>query len=542
MRAAFVGEKENAGKKAFVRCVRRKSPLLSDVSDGLSDLRVSRGVEMSDFASWSNQIAMEKAKMNINPYERFAEHAYICLRITWMQDMATLEALHTEWKSLQPLKDEDQLRLNQKFMLEFNYNSNHIEGNTLTYGQTELLLLFGKVVDAANMKDLEDMKASNVGLNMMKDQAGTEFPLTEMFVRQLHHTILREDYTVYRQLPGGQQTSYVVHAGVYKTRPNSVITRAGERFEYASPEETPALMTDLVQWYNEEEAKGELSLAELCALFHYRYIRIHPFEDGNGRIARLLVNYILCRHDYPMIVVKSADKANYLNTLSLCDAAVGTVPSVGAHAEVEQIRPFVAYVEQCMERALTTCIKAAKGQSIEEDDDFIKEARIAQRMKKQQDAEAAAARKKCPEEVWNVLEFVFLPLSEAFCKAVDGLNEVFRFSQLEKWNLLSKTAEADGGLHVGRVMRRTDDSQMSEFIDKAHSMWFKCTMMSPQDPCRPGFKMEKAFYVRFFDDHYFVDGILNKNFPYGKYPTEDEKRQIVSQFKKDILEELKEKL
>ena len=459
-----------------------------------------------------------------------------------MQDMATLAELYTEWKSLQPLKDEDQLRLNQKFMLEFNYNSNHIEGNTLTYGQTELLLLFGKVVDAANMKDLEDMKASNVGLNMMKDEAGTEYPLTEMFVRQLHHTILREDYTVYRQLPGGQQTSYVVHAGQYKTRPNSVITRTGERFEYASPEETQALMTDLVQWYNEEEAKGELSLAELCALFHYRYIRIHPFEDGNGRIARLLVNYILCRHDYPMIVVKSADKENYLNALSLCDANVGPVPSVGAHAEIEQIRPFVAYVEQCMERALTTCIKAAKGQSIEEDDDFIKEARIAQRMKKQQDAEASAAKKKCPEEVWNVLEFVFFPLSEAFCKAVDGLNEVFRFSYLEKSNLLSKTAEAKGGLHVNRVTRQTSDIQVSDFVDGAHSMWFTCTMMHPQDPQRPDFKMEKAFYVRFFEDHYFVDGILNKNFPYGKYPTEDEKRQIVSQFKKDILEELKEKL
>ena len=456
--------------------------------------------------------------------------------------MATLAELYKEWKSLQPLKDEDQLRLSRKFMLEFNYNSNHLEGNTLTYGQTELLLLFGKVVDAANMKDLEDMKASNVGLNMMKDQAGTERPLTEMFVRQLHHTILREDYTVYRQLPGGQQTSYVVHAGVYKTRPNSVITRTGERFEYASPEETPALMADLVQWYNEEEAKGELSLAELCALFHYRYIRIHPFEDGNGRIARLLVNYILCRHDYPMIVVKSADKENYLNALSLCDANVGPVPSDGARAGIEQIRPFVAYVEQCMERALTTCIKAARGQSIEEDEDFIKEARIAQRMKKQQDAEASAARKKCPEEVWNVLEFVFFPLSEAFCKAVDGLNKVFRFSQLEKSDRLSKTAEASGGLPLNREMRQAGDGPIREFAVEAQSMWFTCTMRAPQDPCRPDFKMEKSFYIRFFEDHYFVDGILNRNFPYGSYPTEEEKRQIVSQFKKDILEELKEKL
>lgn len=459
-----------------------------------------------------------------------------------LDDNMTLEQLHTEWKSLQPLKDEDRLRLNQKFMLEFNYNSNHIEGNTLTYGQTELLLLFGKVVDAANMKDLEDMKASNVGLNMMKEQALSEYPLTETFIRQLHQTILREDYTVYRQLPGGQQTSYVVHAGTYKTRPNSVITRTGEVFEYASPEETPALMKDLVEWYNEEEGKGNLSLAELCALFHYRYIRIHPFEDGNGRIARLLVNYILCRHDYPMIVVKSADKENYLNALSTCDGFVGTAPSAGSHAEISQIRPFVEYIEKCMERALNICIKAANGESIEEDDDFIKEARIAQRLKKQQIAEAESVKHKCPEEVWNVLEFVFMPLSEAFGKAVDGLNSVFRFSFTSRSNLLSKTADSKGGLNVNYVMRELRDSQLNDYISNAESVWFKCTMMSPQDPPCPDLHIEKAFYIRFFDDHYFVDGILNKNFAYGKYPTEEDKQKVISQFKKDILDELKEKM
>lgn len=106
------------------------------------------------------------------------------------------------------------------------------------------------------------------------------------------------------------QTSYVIHAGQYKTRPNSVITRYGDRFEYASPEETPGLMGDLVDWYNAAEKEGKLSPVELAALFHYRYIRIHPFEDGNGRIARLMVNYILTRHDYPMIVVRSRKKVS----------------------------------------------------------------------------------------------------------------------------------------------------------------------------------------------------------------------------------------
>ena len=456
--------------------------------------------------------------------------------------METLEQLYTEWKSLQPLKDEDQLRLNRKFMLEFNYNSNHIEGNTLTYGQTELLLLFGKVVDAANMKELEDMKASNVGLNMMKEQALSEYPLTETFIRQLHQTILREDYTVYRQLPGGQQTSYVVHAGVYKTRPNSVITRTGERFEYASPEETPALMKDLVQWYNEEEQRGVLSLAELCALFHYRYIRIHPFEDGNGRIARLLVNFILYRHDYPMIVVQSSDKENYLNALSTCDGFVGTVPSAGSHAEISQIGPFVEYIVKCMERALNTCIKAAKGQSIEEDDDFMKELKILERQKKQDIAAEASKLRFSKEEVWNILEYVYFPLVEGFEKAIHTANDVFRFSQMQWYNLLSKSKEMRGGLHVNQVMRSTQNSQIMDFVNNAQSMWFGCELMNPMHPTSMRFQIEKRFYITFFDDHYFVDGILNKNFPYGKYPTEEDKQKIVSQFKKDILDELKEKM
>ena len=243
------------------------------------------------------------------------------------------------WNGIQPISERDRERLSRKFTVDFNFNSNHIEGNTLTYGQTELLLLFGKVVGEAQMKDLEEMKASNVGLKMMQEQAGLkDMPLTQNFIRQLHKTLIREDYTVHTKMPGGQQGGYVIHAGQYKTRPNSVITRYGDRFEYASPEETPALMADLVNWYNAEEQSRKLSAIELAALFHYRYIRIHPFEDGNGRIARLMVNYILSRHDYPMIVVRSRDKQNYLEALHQSDLEVGSAPSLGAHAPLMVVR------------------------------------------------------------------------------------------------------------------------------------------------------------------------------------------------------------
>lgn len=258
--------------------------------------------------------------------------------------MATLKRALEAWHSIQPLSSRDRDRLSRRFTIDYNYNSNHIEGNTLTYGQTEILLLFGKVVGEAYVRDVHEMTASNVGLKMMITEAAVkEMPLTQSFIRALHKTLLREDYTVYRELPGGVQTSYVIHAGQYKTRPNSVITRYGDRFEYASPDETPALMTDLVNWYNEEEKKGKLSPTELAALFHYRYIRIHPFEDGNGRIARLMVNFILARHEYPMIVVRSRKKMEYLEALHATDQNVGFAPSDGAHATITDIGPFLTY-------------------------------------------------------------------------------------------------------------------------------------------------------------------------------------------------------
>ena len=267
----------------------------------------------------------------------------------------TLEKAYNAWQALQPLSDYDRERLSRRFTIEFNYNSNHIEGNTLTYGQTELLLLFGKVVGEADVKDVQDMTASNVCLKMMASESvRNDYPLTQNFIRTLHHTLLREDYTVYRMLPGGVQTSYVVHAGQYKTRPNSVVTRYGDRFDYASPEETPALMTDLVDWYNKEEQAGKLSPVELAALFHYRYIRIHPFEDGNGRIARLVVNYILARHGYPMIVVRSRKKQEYLEALHQADLQVGSNPNVGAHASLKDARPFYQYFKGLVTKEIYT--------------------------------------------------------------------------------------------------------------------------------------------------------------------------------------------
>ena len=91
-------------------------------------------------------------------------------------------------------------------------------------------------------------------------------------------------------------------------------------------------------------------------------------------------------------------------------------------------------------------------------------------------------------------------------------------------------------------MRDTHNPQILEYVSNAGSMWYRCELYGPQRPRLVKMNITKTFYITFFEDHYFVDGILNKNFVYGNYPSEEEKREIVSQFKKDILTILKEEL
>lgn len=454
--------------------------------------------------------------------------------------MNNIESLYQEWRSLQPLKEEDQRRLDQKFMLEFNYNSNHLEGNTLTYGQTEFLLMFGKVVDAANMKDLEDMKASNVGLKMVKLEAeDKERPLSEAFIRTLHHTLLREDYEERRECPDGTVRTYTVHAGIYKTRPNSVKTVTGEVFEYASPEETSALMTDLVQWYNEKEQKQQLSPIELATLFHYRYIRIHPFEDGNGRVSRLLVNYILHRHGYPMIVVKSDDKTNYLTALNRCDLTVGPIPADGAHATIDQVRPFVEYLSNCLERALQVSIKAAKGESIAEENDFEKQLKIIERSARKQIPDDSHV--VTPQDKIDVFNKFHRPMTERLISALMPASAFFNTLTIHYFMTKDRNQISGNGffkLDSNKELAMDMSEKELGILNEAQSIMLNIYLQGVKSI----YKMKDTTIslnasVIFEATYYIFNGTTYK---YGEYPTSKQINNFVDEMKDTILKKIKQ--
>lgn len=329
------------------------------------------------------------------------------------QAINRIEILTKELNSLLPMKQEDKERLEKKLRLEFNYNSNHIEGNTLTYGETELLLIFGKTTGNHELREYEEMKSHDAAYELVKEWASeSDKILTEADIRNLNKIILVRPFWKEAITADGQPTRKLIKIGEYKEQPNSVRLSTGEIFHYASPADVPVLMHELIEWLRNEDEKKELHPAVLASLFHYRFVRIHPFDDGNGRLARLLMNYVLLKNNLPPVIIKSADKRNYLFALNQADAG--------------DIKAFTEYIANQNIWSLELFIKAAKGEMLEEKDDFIKEIEI---IKREVDVKGNIGKspsliyeifKSFSEKIWKEIKETLTPFYKLFSENVEN--------------------------------------------------------------------------------------------------------------------------
>jgi len=276
--------------------------------------------------------------------------------------------LKAELDSLRPISLEDEAMIMQKFRLDWNYHSNNLEGNSLTYGETKALILFGITAQRKPLKDHFEITGHNEAIKWVEDIVKDKEPITENFIRQLHVLLLKEPYYVDAITSEGKPTKKLITPGQYKTASNHVKTKTGEIFRFATPEETPSKMFDLMTWLNKMLLEKNIDPVIIAAEFHYKFIRIHPFDDGNGRTARILMNLILMLNGYPPVIIKTNDKDNYFSALQQADAGI--------------FEPFVQYIAKNLERSLEIMIKGAKGESIDEEDDIDKElALIDQKLK-----------------------------------------------------------------------------------------------------------------------------------------------------------------
>ena len=273
--------------------------------------------------------------------------------------LETISALKNQLDGLRPLPPTVLARIEQKLRLEANYNSNAIEGNTLTLGETRSLILHGLTAHGKPLRDHLDIEGHDNAVKAIEAAVRDDQELNGVFIRNLHRVLLKEPYKTKAETPNGQLIERPISLGEYKTIPNNVRTSTGETYFFTPPEQVKQAMSDLIDWYRARERGGEHPII-VAATFHYRFVRIHPFDDGNGRMARLLMNMILIKHGFTVAMIRQDNRDEYLDRLEQAD-------------KTEDLTAFIDYIAHCCEYALNLYLRAARGELIDDINDIDKE-------------------------------------------------------------------------------------------------------------------------------------------------------------------------
>lgn len=278
-----------------------------------------------------------------------------------LENLEEIKLIDEQKKSIdshRPFSKELENKIFQKLKLDWNYNSNAIEGNQLSYGETIAFLNFGLTAKGKPFKDHLDIKGHNEAIEFMLQLIKENRPLSESDIKDLHKIILVEPYFSKTISPEGIEFQKEIKIGQYKTSPNHVKTVSGDIHYYTNPEEVAFEMNNLLEWYRNAEQE-DLHPVVMSAIFHHKFTSIHPFDDGNGRLARILSNFILLKHKYPVIVIKNRDKVQYYAALNIADNGI--------------YNDLVKLFAENIGYSLDIITKAINGENINEADDLDKE-------------------------------------------------------------------------------------------------------------------------------------------------------------------------
>lgn len=204
--------------------------------------------------------------------------------------LVQIDRKKVELDSRRPLTAGEVARLNEEFIVEYTYNSNAIEGNTLTLRETDLVLR-GLTIDRKPLKDHMEAVGHKEAFDFVSELVKDNVPISEGIIKQIHCLVLadkREDRGVYRRVPVRIMGAQHEPVQPYLIKPKM------EQLLYDFAASTEHIVTKL-------------------ARFHIEFEGIHPFIDGNGRTGRLLVNLELMKSGFPPIDIKFTDRIAYYN-------------------------------------------------------------------------------------------------------------------------------------------------------------------------------------------------------------------------------------
>lgn len=231
-----------------------------------------------------------------------------------------IDALKVELDKRRPLTQGELQRLRDEFLVEYTYNSNAIEGNTLTLKETAMVLE-GITIDQKPLKDHLEAVGHRDAFCYIEQLIRDKVPFSERIIKEIHSLVLMdrpEDKGVYRRIP-------VRIMGAYHEPPQ------------------PYLVAPQMEQLVAEFANTKLHPIEAAALFHLKFEGIHPFIDGNGRTGRLILNFTLMQHGYPPINVKFADRKRYYEAFDSYyrDGDAGAMVALVAASVIEQLNIYL---------------------------------------------------------------------------------------------------------------------------------------------------------------------------------------------------------
>jgi Fic family protein len=265
-------------------------------------------------ADWLKFIEETYGCMADDPIERGVQGALQTRRGNFMTIFDEIDTLKSKIESHRPIPPEKMELLDEKFTLEWTYNSNAIEGNTLSRQETAFFLKRGLTVGGKTLQEYLEVQNHVEAIEWLKAVVKRARPISESLIKELHALLLHGIDFIWIG-PRDNRMRKPIYPGMYKTEPNNVLTLNGEIHKYCPPEHVPERMEKLVKLIQAEECHP----VQLAAIAHYELVAIHPFADGNGRVGRLLMNLILMRHDYPPAVIQNETKEAYYRALMLAD-------------------------------------------------------------------------------------------------------------------------------------------------------------------------------------------------------------------------------
>ncbi len=319
-----------------------------------------------------------------------------------------IDQLKKQVHDLRPFTKETEQRIFQKFRLDWNYHSNAIEGNPYTYGETVAFIMHGITAQGKKLKDHLDIQGHDEAIKLMMSMIADDRGFSENDIRELHKIVLQKEYFNPARTTDGKETRKLIKIGQYKDAPNHVKTSTGAIHYYATPEETPIKMAELVEWYRIASQNKKIHPLVLAAVFHHKFVAIHPFDDGNGRLGRILMNFILMKNHYPPVVIPLKERDQYFATLSQADAG--------------EMIPLVEYIGEGLKHSLNVQLRGAKGEVIMEETDLDKEIAL---VKVKANSIGTEKFIRHPKQIQRILQNSTLPLFFSILQKCENLNDLF---------------------------------------------------------------------------------------------------------------------